>query len=195
MIVAASALPALLAAILVAGCAGGGQAAAAPPPVPADAPRVAVPAEAFSVHVTRVVDGDTVVAQVGGSGPRVRVRLLGVDTPETVKPGTPVACYGHEASAFTTALLTGRTLLAAYQDERVDDFGRQLWDLWLPDGRSVQALLVASGAARAYPYEPNTAHATVLADGQALAQRDRRGLWRACALTEAFPQLRSRARP
>jgi len=161
-----------------------------PPPVATDAPVVALPVGAFDAQVTRVVDGDTVVARVAGRGPSVRVRLLGVDTPETVKPGTPVACFGHQASAFSTALLQGRRIWAAYQDEQVDDFGRQLWDIWLPDGRFVAGLLVASGTARVLPYEPNTAHASALATAEDVARRGRRGLWAACAVTAAFPQLR-----
>lgn len=182
---------ALLAAALLSGCGGGGAPA---PAVPADAPAVAVVPGAFDATVVRVVDGDTVIAQVGGRGPKLRVRLVGVDTPETVKPNTPVACFGHQASSFTRSLLQGRRVRAAYEQERTDSYGRQLWDLWLPDGRYVQGLLVASGAARAYPYRPNTTYADVLADAQRRAERERRGLWGSCSATAAFPQLRGTAR-
>lgn len=178
----------LLGLALLAACSSRGEPGA--PPVPSDAPPVAVPSDAFSALVTRVVDGDTVVAQVDGQGPRLRVRLLGIDTPETVKPGAPVACFGHQASAFSTSLLTGQRVRAIHQAEEVDGFGRQLWDLWLPDGRFVATLLTASGAARAYPYPPNTAHAADIAAGEDLARAQRRGLWGSCALTAAFPQLR-----
>lgn len=180
----------LAALVLAAGC-GGGRREPPVPPLPADAPVVAMPTPAFDAVVSRVVDGDTVVAQVDGAGPRLRVRLLGIDTPETVKPGTAVACFGHQASTFTAGLLTGRRVRAAHQAEEVDGFGRQLWDVWLPDGRFVATLLTAAGAARAYPYAPNTAHAAEILAGEELARGSRRGLWGACSPHQAFPQLAS----
>ncbi len=178
-------LATLLPLLLLAGC-------AAPRPVVApaaagDAPVVAVPADAQMAQVVRDVDGDTIIAAVGGAD--VRVRLLGLDTPESVKPGTPVACFGHEASSFTTRLLPrGTRLRVAYEVEHTDAYGRQLWDLWLPDGRWVNGLLVASGAARAYPYRPNTTYATELAAAEATAKAGHRGLWSACDPHAAFPQ-------
>ena len=184
---AAAALAALL---LLEGC--GGSAPVAAPPVAVDGPTVPVAVGAFDAVVQRVVDGDT-LAKVGGTGPALRVRLLGVDTPETVKPDTPVACFGHEASALTTRLLTGQTVRAAYEVERTDTYDRQLWDVWLPDGRFLAGVLVSSGSARVLPYSPNTRHAAELAAGQALAQREHRGLWGACTPTDAFPQLRGRS--
>src|SRR5689334_7778228 len=66
------------------------------------------PAE-YEATVTRVVDGDTVVVRYT-NGSTDKVRILGVDTPETHKPGTPVQCYGPEASQFTQRMLTGRSV-------------------------------------------------------------------------------------
>jgi len=151
----------------------------APPvidPGPVESPQI--PATAFSASVVRVVDGDTFLARVG-TGPDLRVRVIGIDTPETVKPGTSVRCYGPQASAFTKHLLPpGAAIRAAHESGGdLDRYGRQLWDVWLPDGRFLESVLAASGAARAYPYPPQTEHAPLLAELAAQARTARRGLW------------------
>src|SRR6266516_5996740 len=79
--------------------------------------------------VTRVIDGDTIEAQIGG---RVEdVRLIGVDTPETVKPDTPVQCFGPRASDFTHRLLEGRRVRLVLGAERRDVYGRLLAYVYL----------------------------------------------------------------
>jgi micrococcal nuclease len=145
-------------------------------PGPVESPQV--PAAAFSASVVRVVDGDTLVARVG-RGPDVRVRVIGIDTPETVKPNTPVRCYGPQASAFTKHLLPAGVVVRAAHESGgdVDRYGRQLWDIWLPDGRFLESVLAASGAARAYPFPPQTEHATLLIRLAAQAKAEGRGLW------------------
>jgi micrococcal nuclease len=139
----------------------------------------AIPAEAFSARIERVVDGDTFLAVMPGASKPVRVRVIGVDTPETVKPGTPVRCYGPQASAFTKHLLPAGTVVRADHEPGgdIDAFGRQLWDVWLPDGRFLESVLTAAGAARAYPYPPQTEYADVLARLAAGARQAGRGLW------------------
>ena len=62
--------------------------------------------------VVRVVDGDTIEARIGGRDEDVR--LIGIDTPETVKPDTPVQCFGERASHFTKRRLTGRRVRLAF---------------------------------------------------------------------------------
>src|SRR4051794_25085065 len=80
--------------------------------VPAVVPEVAP----FRAQVVRVVDGDTFVARLDGRGPPLRVRIIGADTPETVKPGVAVRCFGPQASAFTKHLLAAGTWVrAAYE--------------------------------------------------------------------------------
>lgn len=124
---ALAALLVLPAALLAGGCDGGDTpsgdglpgalAAAAAPGGSATAPAV----------VERVVDGDTLVVDVGGD--RARVRLLGIDTPETVKPDAPVECFGPQASARTKALLPEGVRVVLETDPVAgarDDFGRVL---------------------------------------------------------------------
>jgi micrococcal nuclease len=135
--------------------------------------------DGFPARVVEVVDGDTFEAVTAGGAEPVTVRVIGVDTPETVKPGVPVRCYGPQASAFAKRLLPAGTVVWAAHEPGgdVDAYGRQLWDVWLPDGRFYESVLVAAGAARAYPYPPQTAHAAVLRQLAAAAQQRERGLW------------------
>lgn len=144
------------------------------------------PAAAFEAVVTAVVDGDTLRATVAGRRGEVKVRLIGVDTPETRRPGVGVQCWGPQASAAMSALAPpGTRLRAAFQPEqRTDRYGRDLWDLWLPDGRFLQGELVARGDAVARSYPPTTAHASYLEGLQDAARAAMLGLWRACPAAE-----------
>ena len=130
--------------------------------------------------VVHVVDGDTLDVRVGG---RVeRVRLLGVDTPETVKPGTPVECYGPEASKRTKQLLAPGTAVLLQRDrEARDRYARLLVYLWRRgDGLFVNRSLLSGGFARPLSISPNTAHRAELAAVSAEADRADRGLWGTC---------------
>lgn len=131
--------------------------------------------------VTHVVDGDTVDLRLpdGSTG---RVRLLGIDTPETVKPNTPVQCYGPEASARTKALLPQGTGVLVQRDaEARDRYGRLLAYLWRgDDGLFINASLVTDGYARTLSIDPNTAHRPDLSRAQSLARQAGAGLWGAC---------------
>lgn len=134
-----------------------------------------------SATVVRVVDGDTVVVDLGGRSETVR--LIGVDTPETKKPDTPVQCYGPEASAFTTALLPPGTPVRLERDvEPRDAYDRLLAYVYRADDELfVNLELVRSGHAVTLVFPPNTAHARRFADAATDAERDDRGLWGACA--------------
>ncbi len=131
--------------------------------------------------VVRAIDGDTILVQ--GPGGRIEdIRLLGIDTPETVDPRRPVGCYGPEASAFTKHLVTGRRVTLRYDRELHDRYGRFLAYVWLAGARSlfVNAELVRQGYARTYPFPPNTAHAALFAALERSAAVAGRGLWHAC---------------
>ena len=97
--------------------------------IPALLALVLMPAVSAAQLVERVVDGDTIV--VRGVG---RVRLIGVDTPETVDPRRPVEFFGREASAFTKRLLEGQRVRLEYDWERADRYGRTLAYVYLRDG-------------------------------------------------------------
>jgi micrococcal nuclease len=137
-------------------------------------------AEPGSATVVRVVDGDTVDLRLGRG--TERARLLGIDTPETVKPGAPVDCYGPEASARTKALLPKGTEVRLTRDEEARDrYGRLLVYVALEaDGTFVNRLLLEEGFARPLSIAPNDAHRAELAAASAEAQQAGRGLWGAC---------------
>ena len=135
------------------------------------------PGSPTTARVVRVVDGDTIVASIGGSDEYVR--YIGVDTPETVKPGTPVQCYGERASRFNRHLVEGRTVRLVFDRERQDAYGRLLAYVHV-GGRFVNADLVRRGLARPFRYPPNTAHASLFARLADRAGRRGRGLWRRC---------------
>lgn len=130
--------------------------------------------------VVGVVDGDTIDVDVDGR--RERVRLIGIDTPETLKPDTPVECYGPEATARATELLPASSPVRLERDiEPRDAYGRLLAYVYrAADGMFVNLQLVAGGFARPLPFEPNTAHAGEFAAAAAAAQSQSLGLWAAC---------------
>jgi len=127
--------------------------------------------------VTRVVDGDTVEARIGGDVEDVR--LIGVDTPETVKPGTPVQCFGPRASHFSKARLSGERVRLVFGVERRDVYGRLLAYLYL-DGNLYNGVLLRRGLARTLTIPPNDRFAPRFERIQLAAARAGRGLWGAC---------------
>jgi micrococcal nuclease len=152
---------------------------------PCDAPRggravppgADEPGEAVA-RVTRVIDGDTIeVAMAGGASEDVR--YIGVDTPETVKPDTPVQCFGPRAHAANQRLVGGRTVRLRFGTERRDKYGRLLAYVYL-GRRFVNAILVRRGLARTLTIPPNDAFAPLLDRLQRAAGRAGRGLWGRC---------------
>jgi micrococcal nuclease len=127
--------------------------------------------------VVRVVDGDTIEVRIGGKVEDVR--LIGVDTPETVKPGTPVQCFGPRASHFSRRLLEGRTVRLVFGVERRDAYGRLLAYVHL-GRRFVEAMLIRRGLARSLTIPPNDRFAPLLRRLELRAARAGRGLWGAC---------------
>jgi endonuclease YncB( thermonuclease family) len=105
--------------------------------------------------VVRVVDGDTIVVERHGE--QVKVRLIGVDTPETVHPSKPIEHYGKEAPRFTTNLLKGESvyLLSERSHEKTDRYGRTLAYVYrAPDGLFVNAEIIRQGYGHAYTRFP-----------------------------------------
>jgi len=129
--------------------------------------------------VTRVVDGDTVVASIGGR--TERVRYIGMDTPEDVKPGTPVQCYSRAAAAANRRLVAGQRVRLVQDAEARDRYGRLLAYVYrASDGLFVNEELVRRGYARPLTIPPNVAHEGEIARLAASARRAGRGLWSRC---------------
>lgn len=134
-------------------------------------------AEAMA-YVVRVVDGDTIEVRFGGR--TEDVRYIGVDTPETVKPDTPVQCFGPAASDFNHRLVERRRVRLVFGVERRDIYGRLLAYVYL-GRRFVNAALVRRGLARSLTIPPNDRLAPVFRRLELSAARAGRGLWGACA--------------
>jgi len=128
--------------------------------------------------VTKVVDGDTI--EVNLNGKLEKLRLIGVDTPETVDPRKQVQCYGREASDFTKATLLGRPVrleLDQSQDER-DKYGRLLVYVWLGEELFNQKL-IAEGYAHEYTYKLPYYYQAEFKQAQVQARERALGLWSA----------------
>jgi micrococcal nuclease len=131
--------------------------------------------------VTRVVDGDTIDVRLAGAVERVR--LIGIDTPESVKPHTPVECFAKEASARTAALVPPGTVVRLVRDvEARDKYGRLLAYVYRArDGAFVNLALAREGDAGPLTIAPNVAHAEEVAAAVGQARQARLGLWGRCA--------------
>ncbi|HEU4974990.1 MAG TPA: thermonuclease family protein [Baekduia sp.] len=130
-------------------------------------------------RVVRVVDGDTIVVRLGGA--EERIRYIGMDTPETVKPGTPVQCFGRQASAENHRLVDGRRVRLVLDAEARDRYGRMLAYVYRePDDLFVNAALVQRGYATPMTIPPNVRFADRFVAWSRAARQAGRGLWSAC---------------
>lgn len=130
--------------------------------------------------VTGVVDGDTVDVRINGT--TERVRLIGVDTPESVARDRPVQCFGVEASAHTSSLIPAGTRVRLERDEVARDrYGRLLAYIYrVEDDLLVNLSLVEGGFADAVTFGDNEALHDTLSAAEAVARADGAGLWSAC---------------
>jgi micrococcal nuclease len=148
-------------------------------PAPSDKPASSsAPQSARTATVIRAVDGDTILVR-GANGRNERVRYIGVDTPESVKPNSPVECFGHEASDFNKRLVQGKRVRLVADREAQDKYGRSLAFVYVGD-TFVNAELLKNGYARTIEIEPNTSKAGYFAGLERVAIRTSKGLWRAC---------------
>lgn len=126
------------------------------------------------VQVTRVVDGDTIV--VNYNGEEERVRLIGIDTPETVHPSRGEEPYGREASNFTKTGLEGKQVGLEFDVQERDRYGRLLAYVWL-NNQLFNENLVRDGYAKVSTYPPNVKYVDVFTAAQKEAREANRGLW------------------
>jgi micrococcal nuclease len=136
---------------------------------------------ATNAQVIRVVDGDTLVAKLDAEpNHEVKVRFLGINTPETVDPRRPVECFGKEASNFAKSLLNNQRIFleADPEADEIDKYGRLLRNIYLADGTDVNAEMVAKGYAYAYVSFPqNNERKALLRKLESEAKENLRGLW------------------
>ena len=140
-----------------------------------------------SAIVTDVVDGDTIKVEITGRqrgpgagdarvGGEYTVRLIGIDTPESVDPRRPVECFGKEASAATEALLAGEEVLLVKDVSETDRFDRLVRYVYLGE-EMANARLVVNGYAHAYTYPPDVRHSSLFLELEREARDEDRGLW------------------
>jgi micrococcal nuclease len=144
------------------------------------------PGGSVSAKVTRVVDGDTIEVELP-DGSTEDVRYIGIDTPETVKPGTPVQCGGPKAHEVNDRLVYGKTVTLRFDAERQDVYDRLLAYVYLPGGQGgrplfVNAELARRGLARTLTIPPNDSFAPLFARLADRAGVRGRGLWGRCPL-------------
>lgn len=133
--------------------------------------------------ITHYVDGDTIAVNMNGSVETVR--FIGVDTPETHKPNTPVQCYGPQAAEYTRQRISqfGKVRLQADPlDTNRDRYGRLLRYVYLPDGTLMEAETIKNGYGFAYtqfPFQKTTEFKTY----EDQAKSAKKGLWGTCQVT------------
>ena len=131
--------------------------------------------------VTRVVDGDTIDLYMDGKS--IRVRLLGINTPETVDPRRPVECFGEEASKKAKEILMGKyvSVEADPSQGEYDKYGRMLLYVYLPDGTFFNKMMIEVGYAHEYTYRYPYKYQQDFKVAERDARLHERGLWAAGA--------------
>lgn len=146
-----------------------------PPPTTGTAGHTQIPKGAVAAKVLRVVDGDTIDVLLNNK--ETRIRYIGINTPETKRPGTPVEYFGKEADQANRQLVEGKTVYLMFDVERQDKYGRTLAYVWLAPAVFVNAWLVEQGYAQAATYPPNVRYADLFVRLQSEARLANRGLW------------------
>ena len=127
-------------------------------------------------RVESVVDGDTIKINYNGS--LTSVRIIGVDTPETVDPRTTIECFGVEASDYLKQKIGGKTIRIAADTTQADrdKYNRLLRYIYL-DGEDIGLSIIANGYGHEYTYNTPYVHQTVYKKAQSEAESNNKGLW------------------
>ena len=148
--------------------------------------------------VVRIVDGDTIVVALNGKN--VKLRYIGMDTPEDVDPNSPVEPMSREAAAANADLVAGKTVVLEKDVSETDQYDRLLRYVWLHDGATwtlVNLELVRLGFASAATYPPDVKYVDLFASAEGNAQTSLFGLWGEAPTPIATPEPTARptARP
>ena len=131
-------------------------------------------------RVTEFVDGDTIAVDMNGA--KEKVRMIGVDTPETHDPRKSVQCFGQAAADYTKQLIGTNNVRLEADPENTnrDRYNRLLRYVYLPDGRMVNAELIKNGFGFAYTYFPFS-KLNEFRDYEQTAHNANKGLWGSCS--------------
>ena len=146
---------------------------------------LAIPAQAYPAMppgvqgpftVIKVVDGDTIWVDNGG---RMKIRMIGLDTPEMVDPRKPVQCFGREASAQAKTILGGQSVYLENDpsQDTIDKYGRTLAYVWTASGRMFNLDMIADGYAFEYTYDLPYRYQADFKTAEGDARTQSRGLW------------------
>ncbi len=151
-----------------------------PTPIPSPSP---LDPRYTDTTVINVIDGDTFTIEEGKV-----VRMIGMDTPETVHPSKPVQCYGKEASAKTTELIEGQKVRLEKDVSETDKYKRLLRYVWKGDVL-INELLVQEGYAQSSSYPPDIKYQDRFVTAQQEARDNQKGLWGSlCASATPTPK-------
>lgn len=166
-------------------------------------PKISVPTKLVNIFrqspgfykVSQVIDGDTIVVDMDGI--EERVRLIGIDTPETLKPDSPTECFGKAASEFANQLVNNKAVRLAADpiNTNRDRYNRLLRYVFLEDGTFVNAEIIKQGYGFAYLSFPFT-KAEEFRAYQVEARQAERGLWAGvCEVSDLSGRLKTNRLP
>jgi endonuclease YncB( thermonuclease family) len=139
--------------------------------------------------VIRVIDGDTIVVTIGSKS--YHIRYIGMDTPEEVKPNTPIQAMAREAAAANARLVAGKSVLLERDVSETDRFGRLLRNVWVQRNGVLTLVgleLVRTGFAQVTTFPPDVKYVDQLTAAEAVARSAELGLWGPGALATTAPQ-------
>lgn len=142
-----------------------------------------------TTKVINVIDGDTFTVEGGAV-----IRMIGIDTPETVHPSKPVQCYGKEASDKTKELLEGKEVKLEKDVSETDKYNRLLRYVYIGD-ILVNEYLVKDGYARSSSYPPDIKYQDKFIEAQKKAQEENKGLWNISACPTTIPKQMATTKP
>lgn len=147
-----------------------------------------LPPAGVPIRVIRAVDGDTLLLEGG-----YRIRLLGVNTPETKHPDRPAEPFGAEASAFTQSLIEQRAITLEFDRERFDNYRRVLAYVSLDDGTLLNQRLIEAGFSPAVVSFPiRSDRKRLFEEAERVAQRNVAGIWALPEWQDRLTQQRER---
>ncbi len=128
-------------------------------------------------EVTRIIDGDTI--EINSRSETIKIRLIGVNTPETVDPRRKVECFGKEASAYTKEILQNRKISIKYDktQSKTDKYGRLLAYVFRDDGLFVNKEIITNGYGYEYTYIIPYEYQNDFKEAEVYAKQNQLGLW------------------
>ncbi|MDO5021893.1 MAG: thermonuclease family protein [Eubacteriales bacterium] len=143
----------------------------------AEAPKLNLYSDLTPAVCTRFVDGDTAWFSAFGSEKEIKVRFIGIDSPEMGDENHQKGAYSDEASKYTKDALDKKIVFLEYDKEKFDQYGRHLCYIWFMDGTQLNYNIILNGLARVELYKPNTKYKKNFYEAQDYARENALGIW------------------